>query len=90
MRIFAAVSSGSDESKTSILCTLEWSPTQFVLQCDQWFYDQLKIFCHYLLLLELTFGWARFCLALHLEWFLNRSIDKNQMQFEYLQTCVLP
>ena len=32
---------------------------------------------------------VRFCFALHLEWSLNRSIDKYQMQFEYLQTCVL-
>ena len=29
----------------------------------------------------------RFCFALDLEWSLNRSIDKNQMQFVYLQTC---
>ena len=32
---------------------------------------------------------VRFCFALYLEWSPNRSIDKTQMQFEYLQTCVL-
>ena len=30
-----------------------------------------------------------FLFAIHLEWSLNRIIDKNQMQFVYLQTCVL-
>ena len=32
---------------------------------------------------------VRFCFALNLEWSLNTSIDKNQMQFEYFQTCIL-
>ena len=30
---------------------------------------------------------GRICFALDLEWSLNGSIDKNQMQFVYLQTC---
>ena len=29
----------------------------FVLPCDQWFYDELKILFHHLLLLEQKFGW---------------------------------
>ena len=29
-----------------------------------------------------------FFFALHLEWSLNLSTDKNQMQFVYLRTCV--
>ena len=84
-----AASASSDESSILILCSLEWSPTHFVLQCDQWFHDGLRLifFCHYLLLLERTFGWAlshphfmlpsSFFFALHLEWSLNLSIDKK-------------
>ena len=30
-----------------------------------------------------------FCFAFQLEWSLNRGIDKNQIQFVYLQTCAL-
>ena len=56
MRNMAAES--SDEFLILIICTLEWSRTQFVQQCDQWFHDGLKFFFHYLLLLERTFGWA--------------------------------
>ena len=77
----AAVS--SDESTILNLCTLEWSPTQFVLQHDQWFHDGLKFFFHYLLFLERTFGWVlypspcSFLFALHLDWSLNKSVDKK-------------
>ena len=66
-----------------IICTLEWSRTQFVLQWDQWFHDGLKSFFHYLLLLERTFGWAlcpsprSFLFGLHLNWSLNTSVDKK-------------
>ena len=42
MRNVASIS--SDESSILILCSLEWSPTQFVLQCDQWFRDGLIFF----------------------------------------------
>ena len=73
----------SNESSILILCLLEWSPTQFVLQCDQWFHDGLIFFFHYLLLLEWTFESAFipspcsfFCL-LRLEWSLNLSTDKK-------------
>ena len=76
-------SASSDESSILILCSLEWSPTQFVLQCDQWFHDGLIFFFHYLLLLEWTFQSAFipspcsfFCL-LRLEWSLNLSTDKK-------------
>ena len=81
MRNVASVS--SDESSILILCSLEWSPTQFVLQCDQWFHDGLIFFFHYLLLLVRTFGWTlspphvRFFFALYLEWSLYSSTDKK-------------
>ena len=81
MRNLAAGS--SDESTILILCTLKWSPTQFVLQCDQWFHDGLKFFIYYLLLLERAFGWAfypspcLFLFALNLHWFLSTSVDKK-------------
>ena len=73
------VAVGSDESTT----LLEWSPTQFVLQCDQWFHDGLKFFFHYLLLLEQKFGWVlypspcSFMFALHLDWSLNASVNEK-------------
>ena len=64
-----------------ILYTLEWSPTQFALQCDQWFHDGLKYFLRYLLLLERTFiiclSPCSFLFALHLDWFLNTKFDKK-------------
>ena len=62
-----------------IVDTLEWSPTQFVLQCDQWFYDGFKFFIFrtniwmsivYLSPCSLLF-------ALSLDWSLNTSIDKK-------------
>ena len=46
----------SDESTILIICTLGGSPTKFVLQRNKWFYDGLKYFFYYLLLLERTFG----------------------------------
>ena len=73
----------SNESTFLILCTLEWSPTQFVLQCNQLFHDGLNLLFHYLLLLEQTFGWAlypspcSFLFALHLDWSLNTNVDKK-------------
>ena len=73
----------SDKSSVLILCSLEWLPMQFVLKCDQWFYDDLYFSIHYLLLLGRTFGWAlspahvRFSL---LSIYLERSLN--------LQTCV--
>ena len=73
----------SNESTFLILCTLKWSPTQFVLQCNQLFHDGLKLLFHYLLLLEQTFGWAlypspcSFLFALHLDWSLNTNVDKK-------------
>ena len=76
-------SASSDESSILILCSLEWSPTQFVLQCDQWFHDGLIFFFHYSLLSERTFGWAlspppcSFSFVFHLEWSVNLSTDKN-------------
>ena len=48
----------SNESKIFILCTLEWSPTQFFLPCDPWFHHGLKCFFHYLSLLERKLEWA--------------------------------
>ena len=81
MTNLAAVS--SDESTILILCTLKSSPTQFFLQCDQWFHDGLKILFQYLLLLERTFEWALYpyprslLFALHLDWSLNTSVDKK-------------
>ena len=72
-----------DESTILIFCALEWSPTKFVLQCDQWFHDGLNFFFHYLLLLEWTFGWALYpspcssLFTLHLDWSLNTSNDKK-------------
>ena len=65
-----------------MICSLEWSQTQFLLQCNQLFHDGLIFFFHYLLLLERMFGWAlfpphvRFSL-LYLEWSLNLSTDKK-------------
>ena len=76
-------SASSDESSILILCSLEWSPTQFVLQCDQWFHDGLIFFFHYLLLLEWTFESAfipspcSFFCPLRLEWSLNVRTDKK-------------
>ena len=73
----------SNKSSSLILCSLEWSLMQFVLKCDQWFYDGLYFSIHYLLLLERTFGWAlshphiRFSL---LSIYLERSLN--------LRTCV--
>ena len=58
-----------------------WFP-QIVLQCDQWFHHGLKLSFHYLLPLERTL-WALpplsclFLFALHLEWCLNKSVDKK-------------
>ena len=81
MRNVAFVS--SDESSILILCSLEWSPTQFVLQCVQWFHDGLIFFFHYLLLLEWTFESAfipspcSFFCPLRLEWSLNVRTDKK-------------
>ena len=72
-----------DESTILIFCALEWSPTKFVLQCDQWFHDGLNFFFHYLLLLEWTFEWALYpspcssLFTLHLDWSLNTSNDKK-------------
>ena len=87
MRKLSAVN--SDEPTILIFCTLEWSPTQFVLPCCQWLHDGLKIFFQYLLLLEQKFGWAfppspcLFLYVLQLEWSLNTSFDKkNQMHYE--------
>ena len=67
-----------------IFYALEWLPTQFVLQCDQWFYDGLKIFFHHLLFIEQAFGWAlctsphcSLLFALHLDWSLNIRVDKK-------------
>ena len=77
------VTVGSDESTTLILWTFEWSPTQFVLQCDQWFHNGLKCLFHYLLLLEQKFGWVLypspfpFMFALHLDWSLNASVNEK-------------
>ena len=78
------VTVGSDESTTLILWTFEWSPAQFVLQCDQWFHDGLKFFFHYyLLLLEQKFGWVlypslcSFIFALYLDWSLNASVNEK-------------
>ena len=76
-------SASSDKSSILIVCSFEWSPTQFILQCDQLF-DNGSIFCfNYLLLLERTFGWALvpphvcFFFGLHLEWSLTLSADKK-------------
>ena len=81
MRNVASVS--SDESSNLILCSLEWSPTQFVLHYDQWFYDALIFF----LSLFITFRTnvrmniipspCSLSFALHLEWYLNLSTDKK-------------
>ena len=77
------VAVSSDNSTILILYTLEWSPTHFVLQCDQWFHDGLKFFFHYLLLLEQKFGWTlclspcSFLFAFHLDWSLNASVNKK-------------
>ena len=52
------------------------------MQCDQWLHEELKIFLHYLWLLERTFGWALypssflFLFVLHLDWSLNTSDKK--------------
>ena len=74
-------SASSDESSILILCSLEWSPTQFVLQCDQWFHDGLIFFFHYLLLLKRTVSPPHirclFFFALHLEWSININTDKR-------------
>ena len=81
MRNVAAVN--SDESTILILCTLEWSLTQFVLQCDQWFHDGLKFLFHYLFHSERMFSWAlyptlcSFLFALYLEWSLNTNFHKK-------------
>ena len=80
MRNMAAVS--SDESTILIICTLEWSPTQFVLQCDQWFHDGLKSLSLFIIF-RAIFGWALypspflFLFALHLDWSVNTSIDEK-------------
>ena len=81
MKNLAAVS--SDESKILILCTLEWLPTQFVLQCNQWFREALDFFFHYSILLEPNFGWVlspflcSFLFALHLYYSLDTGVDKK-------------
>ena len=76
MRNVACVS--LDKSSFLILSSLEWSPTQFVLQCDHWFHDGLIFFFHYLLLLERTFGWALSPLfVLHSEWSLTLITHKK-------------
>ena len=48
----------SVESSILILCSLEWSRTQIVMQYVQWFHDGLIFFFHYLLVLERTLEWA--------------------------------
>ena len=82
MRNVASVS--SDESSNLIVCSLEWSPTQFVLQYDQWFHDALIFFS-----LFITFRTnvrtsiipspCSFSFTLHLEWYLNLSTDKKSI-----------
>ena len=73
----------SVESSILILCSLEWSRTQIVMQYVQWFHDGLIFFFHYLLVLERTLEWAlspphiRFFFALYLEWSLNLSTGKE-------------
>ena len=88
MRNMAA--GNSDESKILIFCT----PTQFVLQCDQWFHNGLKFFFHYFLFLERTFGWelstspCSFLFALHLEWSFNTSANKKSNEvFIFANLC---
>ena len=92
MRIMAAVS--SDKSIILIFCTLEGSPTHFVLQCDQCFHDGLFFFFHYLLLLERTFRWVfspshvRFYLLSISNGPLIQVLIKNQIQFTNLRASV--
>ena len=73
-----------DSSSVLILSSLEWSPTQFVLQCNQWFHDGLIFF---FLSLFFTFRTnvrmsiipspCPFFFALQLELSLNSSTDKK-------------
>ena len=79
MRNLACVS--SDESSVLILCSLEWSPTQFALQCNQWFHDgnKLSLFITFrknvpMSIIPSPFS---FSFALHLEWSLYLSNDKK-------------
>ena len=76
----AAVS--SDESKILIVCKLEWSPTQFALQCDQWFHDRF-FFLSLFITFRANFRMSiilypcSFFFTLHLEWPLKIRIDKK-------------
>ena len=79
MRNVAIVS--SDESSILILCSLEWSPTQFVLQCNQWFHDWffLSLFITFRTNVRISIipSPCSFFFVLHLEWSLNLSTDQK-------------
>ena len=72
MRNVASVS--SDESSFLILCSREWSPTQFVLQCDQWFHDGLIFFFR----MSIIPSPCSFFFSVHLEWSFDLSADKKR------------
>ena len=71
-----------DESSILILCSFEWSWTQFVLQCNQWFHNRLIFFSLFITFrknipMRIIPSPCLFFFALHLEWFLNSSTDKK-------------
>ena len=75
----------SNESTLLILCKLGQSPTEFVLQYNQWFHDGLNFFFHYHCVRSVPIqsysGYFLFpcslLFVLHLEWFLNTSVHKK-------------
>ena len=81
MRNVASIS--SSESSILILCSLEWSPTQFVLQCDQCFHNDLIFFLSFFITfrtnvrMSITPFPCSIFFALYLEWSLNLSTDKK-------------
>ena len=65
-----------------ILYTLEWSPTQFVLQCDHFitseiFFSLFVIFRTNIRMSIIYLSPCSFLFALHLDWSLNTSVDKK-------------
>ena len=88
MRYSAAAS--SDESTILIL----WTPTQFVLQRNQWFHDGLNLFffiicCFWNKHSDEHYSPSRVCFCLLSVWNgpLMQVLIKKQMQFVYLRTC---
>ena len=72
-----------DESSILILCSHEWLPTQFVLQCDQWFhYGWIFFFSSFITFrtnvwMSIIPSPCSFFFALHLEWCINLITNKK-------------